>query len=99
VILLMREHSITQLPVVEGGNVVGTINESRVLNTILDDPSLKDSPVADCMSDPFPFVLPTTRIDLISKMINKDCPAVMMQDANGGLHIITKSDLIAVLAG
>jgi cystathionine beta-synthase len=99
VITLMREHSITQLPVMEGTSVVGTINESRVLNTILDDPSLKDSPVADAMSDPFPFVLPTTRIDLISKMINKDCPAVMMQDANGGLHIITKSDLIAVLAG
>jgi cystathionine beta-synthase len=99
VILLMREHDITQLPVVEGETVVGTINESRVLNTILDDPSLKDSPVADAMSDPFPFVLPTTRIDLISKMINKDCPAVMLQDSHGGLHIITKSDLIAVLAG
>ncbi|MFM2376549.1 MAG: hypothetical protein RLZZ165_1646, partial [Bacteroidota bacterium] len=65
----------------------------------LDDPSLKESPVADAMSDPFPFVLPTTRIDLISKMINKDCPAVMLQDLHGGLHIITKSDLIAVLAG
>jgi cystathionine beta-synthase len=98
VILLMREHNITQLPVVEGGRVVGTITESRVLNTILDDPSLKDSPVSDAMSDPFPFVLPTTRIDLISKMINKDCPAVMMQDLDGGMHIITKFDLISVLA-
>jgi cystathionine beta-synthase len=98
VILLMREHNITQLPVVEDGRVVGTINESRVLNTILDDPSLKDSSVADAMSDPFPFVLPTTRIDLISKMINKDCQAVMMQDLDGGMHIITKFDLISVLA-
>ncbi len=98
VILLMREHNITQLPVVEDGNVIGTINESRVLNTILDDPSLKDSPVGDAMSDPFPFVLSTTRIDLISKMINRDCPAVMMQDLSGGMHIITKFDLISVLA-
>lgn len=99
VILLMREHNITQLPVVENGNVVGTITESRVLNTILDDPSLKSSSVGDVMSDPFPFVLPTTRIDLISKMINRDCPAVMVQDDNGKLHIITKFDLISVLAG
>ena len=98
VILLMREHNITQLPVVENGKVVGTITESRVLNTILDDPSLKDSHVSEAMSDPFPFVLPTTRIDLISKMINKDCPAVMMQDLNGDMHIITKFDLISVLA-
>jgi cystathionine beta-synthase len=98
VIVLMREHNITQLPVVQEGNVVGTINESRVLNTILDDPSLKDSHVSEAMSDPFPFVLATTRIDLISKMINKDCPAVMMLDENGNMHIITKFDLISVLA-
>ena len=98
-ILLMRDSYITQIPVLDGGNVVGTITESRVLNTILDDPSLKNSPVSQNMNDPFPFVLPTTRIDVISKMINRDCPAVLMVEENGGLQIITKFDLINVLAG
>lgn len=97
-IALMRGKYITQIPVVENGNVIGTITESRVLNTILDDPSLKDSPVTIAMSDPFPFVLPTTRIDVISKMINRDCPAVMVKGKEEGLAIITKYDLISVLA-
>ncbi|MCL4103758.1 UNVERIFIED_CONTAM: hypothetical protein GTU68_029075 [Idotea baltica] len=99
VIQLMRKKFITQIPVVEGGSVLGTITESRVLNTILDDPSLKDSPVTIAMSDPFPFVLPTTRIDVISKMINRDVPAVMVQGEDATkLSIITKYDLISVLA-
>ena len=98
-IALMRGKYITQIPVVDNGDVVGTITESRVLNTILDDPALKDSPVTLAMSDPFPFVLPTTRIDVISKMINRDCPAVMVKgEDNDNLSIITKYDLISVLA-
>lgn len=95
---VMRDSYITQIPVVENGTVIGTITESRVLNAILDDPSLKDSPVTIALNDPFPFVLPTTRIDVISKMINRDCPAVLMVDAEGGFQIITKYDLINVLA-
>jgi cystathionine beta-synthase len=95
---LMRDGSITQIPVIEDGMILGTVTESRVLNTILDDPSLKESSVTIAMNDPFPFVLPTTRIDLISKMITKDCPAVLMQTEDMQLHIITKMDLINVLA-
>ncbi len=99
VIKLMRDNNITQIPVMEDGTVIGSINESRILNTILDDPGLKDSPVSIAMSDPLPFVLPTTRIDVISKMINRDVPAVMVQGEDASkLGIITKYDLISVLA-
>lgn len=98
-IRIIRDKFISQIPVTdENGRVIGSVNESRVLNTILDDPSLKESPVTLAMNDPFPFVLPTTRIDVISKMINRDCPAVLVQDEQGNLDIITKFDLISVLA-
>lgn len=98
-IALIRKNYITQIPVVENGKVVGSITERRVLNTILDDPALKDEPVSIAMNDPFPFVLPTTRIDVLSKMINKENPAVLVQSENGQLDIITEYDLISVLAG
>lgn len=97
-IRLMRELGISQLPVLAAdGRVVGSITESRVLNTILDDPSLKNAPVTTAMNDPFPFVLPSTRIDAISKLINKNNPAVLVQN-EGKLEIITEFDLIQVLA-
>lgn len=97
-ISVMRERYITQIPVAKEGIVVGTITESRVLNTILDDPTLKGSKIGSVMGDPFPFVLPTTRIDVISKMITRDCPAVLVKGEGEGIQIITKYDLISVLA-
>lgn len=97
-IRMMREKNISQIPVRSlDGRVVGSINESRVLNAILDDPSLKGALVTSAMNDAFPYVLPSTRIDAISKLINKSNPAVLVQGDNR-LDIITEFDLIQVLS-
>ncbi len=97
-IKLMREKDISQIPVFNGKNAVGSVNESRVLNALIDDPTLKGATLERVMNDPFPFVLPSTPITLLSKMITKENPAVMVQKENGEFEIITKSDLINVLA-
>ena len=97
-IKMMREMNISQIPIMSpDGRIVGSTSESRVLNTLLDDPTLKTSPVTLAMNDPFPFVLPSTRIDAISKLINKSNPAVMVQ-IDGKYEIITEFDLIQVLS-
>jgi cystathionine beta-synthase len=95
----MRELNVSQLPVLEGKQVVGSITESRLLGALIDDPALKEASISTVMNDAFPFVLPSTRIDLISKMITRENPAVLVQGDGGKLDIITKSDLISVLAG
>ncbi|MCB0854208.1 MAG: pyridoxal-phosphate dependent enzyme [Bacteroidetes bacterium] len=97
-IAIMREKNISQIPVTKDGLIIGSLNETRVLNTILDDPSLKDASVSQAVSDPLPFVLTSTRIDVISKLINKENPAVLVQSPEGEIDIITKFDLINVLA-
>lgn len=97
-ISLMREKNISQLPIVTMDNrVVGSITESRILNIMIDNPTMKGASVSSVMNDPFPFVLPSTRIDAISKLINKNNPAVLVQ-LNGDLEIITEFDLIQILA-
>ncbi|MEZ4686054.1 MAG: cystathionine beta-synthase [Bacteroidia bacterium] len=96
---IMRNQGISQIPVRENGSIIGSLNESRVLNAILDDPALKDSPVSQVMSDPLPFVLPSTRIEILSKLINRDTPAVLVKQEDGEVDIISKFDLINVLAG
>src|SRR6266566_3808679 len=35
---LMREHDISQVPVIEGGEVVGSISETRILDILVSDP-------------------------------------------------------------
>lgn len=97
-IQLMREQNVSQIPVTKEGEIIGSLNESRVLNTILDNPSLKDGPISQAMGDAFPFVLESTRMDVISKLINKDNPAVLVKKDDGELDIITEYDLIQVLS-
>lgn len=97
-IKLMRELDVSQLPVSKDGEIIGSLNESEVLNTILDDPSLKDGPLSQAISDPFPYVLPSTRMSAISKLITKDNPAVLVQSSGEKIDIITKYDLIQALA-
>ncbi len=97
-IRLMREKDVSQIPVTQQDQIIGSLDETRVLNTILDNPSLKEGPVTQAMSDPFPFVLGSTRLDVISKLINKDNPAVLVQKEDGDVDIITKFDLIGVLS-
>jgi len=97
-ISLMREKDVSQIPVSRGGEIVGSLDETRVLNILLDDPTLKGQPISNAMSDPFPYVLDSTRMEVISKLITKENPAVLVQKDGGDLDIITKFDLIQVLA-
>ena len=96
---IMRTQGISQIPVRENGSIIGSLNETRVLNAILDDPALKDAPVTQVMSDALPFVLPSTRIEILSKLINRDTPAVLVKHEDGKIDIISKFDLINVIAG
>lgn len=96
----MEKFSISQLPVSnEAGEFVGSLNDHQILNRLLKDPSLAQMKVKDVMHEPFPFVAADASIDEISSKINKDCPAVLMKDLGGSVHIITKYDLIGALAG
>jgi cystathionine beta-synthase len=55
---------------------------------------LKEKNVGTIMSPSFPFVTPEASIDEVSALINKDQPAVLLRDLSGGVHILTKYDLI-----
>ncbi|MCS7028706.1 MAG: cystathionine beta-synthase [Bacteroidia bacterium] len=94
---IMREKNISQMPVMENGEVVGSITESRLLDRLIDDPSAKNQPVETIMGYPFPFVMPYTTVDAMTKMITKDNPALLVKLDDNTIDIITKYDLIAGL--
>lgn len=95
---VMRKHQVSQIPVMKENHIVGSLNESRVLEALLEDPSMKEASVSQLMSDGLPFVLGSTRLDAISKLINKDNPAVLVKLEDGSLDIISNYDLIQTLA-
>lgn len=96
---IMKTLSISQLPVTQQGMVVGKITESNVLESLLENPSLKSSAVKEIMTASLPFVDLNTSIDKISAMINKDNSAVLVEDEQGKFEIITQYDIIEAISG
>jgi len=93
---LMREHDISQLPVLEGGEVVGSISETRILDILVSDPVAKRKPVAEYMEKPFPIISEDAPIEEIAHNMDHQRPAVLVRRGTG-FDIITKSDLIFFL--
>ncbi|TKB99949.1 pyridoxal-phosphate dependent enzyme [Pedobacter cryotolerans] len=96
---IMKTLSISQLPVTQQGMVIGKVTESNILDSLLENPALKSSPVKEIMTASLPFVDLNTSIDKISSMINKDNSAVLVEDEQGKFEIITQYDIIEAISG
>jgi len=93
---LMREHNISQVPVIEGGEVVGSINETRILEILVSDPQAKMKPVAEYMEKPFPVISQDSSLEEIAHNMDHHTSAILVKHGTG-FDIITKSDLIFFL--
>jgi cystathionine beta-synthase len=93
---LMREHNISQVPVIEAGEVVGSISETRILDILVSDPVAKLKPVAEYMEKPFPVITEDASVEQIAHNIDHQTPAILVK-RDTSFDIITKSDLIFFL--
>jgi cystathionine beta-synthase len=98
VISIMAKEGISQIPVTDGEHYIGSLNESKVLYQLLDNPEIKKQPVKEIMEKPFKFVGMDYTIDALSSLIDKDNKAVLVRDEKNEVHIITQADLLAALA-
>jgi cystathionine beta-synthase len=94
---LMREHDISQVPVVEGGESVGSISEARILDILVSNPGARLKPVVEYMERPFPVVADEASLTDVAQCMDRDTSAVLVKVPGGGFDIITKSDLIFFL--
>jgi len=94
----MKKFNITQIPVIKDGQFAGSIDESKVFQVLVEDPRLLDKKIEDVMGAPFPIVEESADINSLSKLINRDTPAVLVKMQNGKYHIVTKYDVIDGIA-
>lgn len=92
-IAIMNSKGVSQIPVMEDGNVIGSLIDSKLLSKLIDDPKLKDSPVGDVMEEAMKFVALDSTLDVLSSLVNKE-KAVLVRDQLDQIHIITKHDIL-----
>lgn len=91
----MKIHNISQIPVIDITGFVGSIDETALFKSYLEDKSIADKPIKDIMGKPYPIVKASTAVEEVSKLFNNDNRAVLIQLENGKHHIITKHDMIS----
>ncbi|MCE7870194.1 cystathionine beta-synthase [bacterium CPR1] len=94
-IQVMRRYSISQLPVLEGDRVVGSVQEATLMNMIFEDGSVLNQSVRDVMSEPLPLLPGDTTVSSVYQILLQGRPAVLVSDDGATpCGIVTKIDLI-----
>jgi cystathionine beta-synthase len=95
---LFREHDVSQIPVLDAGASVGSLNDHSVMLTMLGKPDLANSPVKTIMGPSFPNVTTETLIDDVCRMMtSRENYAVLVQDGDRIAGILTRYDLVEFL--
>jgi cystathionine beta-synthase len=86
ILKLMKANDISQLPVSEGDELVGSITESKILEHILNNPLKNiDTPAEEILDPAFPVVSLDMPVKELNKYMSKANPAVIVKDNMGGL--------------
>lgn len=90
----MRKYKISQIPVIDITGFVGSVDESDLFQSYVDDKNSAERPIREIMGKPYPIVKLGTPIEEVSKLFSKENEAVLIDLGNGKHHIITKYDII-----
>lgn len=97
-ITLLNKKNISQIPVVDGDQFVGSLTDSKVLHYLIENPQAKNNPVSEIMSKPFQFVSINDTLDVLSSLMNnKENKALLVRDQFNQVHIITQHDLLMTM--
>jgi len=97
VITLLNKEGISQVPVIDNDNFVGSVTDTKLLHELIGNPDLKDKTVDEVMDDPLPFVALDNTLDVLSSLIDHDHQALLVRDQDKKIHIITQHDLLMAM--
>jgi cystathionine beta-synthase len=95
----MQSNDVSQLPVFENRQPVGTIFEDNILTLALQGRDLRKLTIREVMDKAMPVVAQDAPIGRITHLLGNESPAVFVEMGNGSYEILTKYDLVGTIAG
>ena len=96
-IALLKNHGVSQLPVMDEGRLAGLVSELDLLNWLLAHPGQLDHTVSDLVEADYATVTQETKVKLLRTIFN-DAKVVCVLEGDSLIGVITKIDLIDYLA-
>ena len=94
---LITEYDISQLPVCDNGECVGSVAESTLMGRIIENPAVLDQPISTFMDAPLPVIEADTPMSGIGRLLTRQTPAVLIR-VDGKLNgIVTRFDVVRYL--
>lgn len=86
IVKMMVKNNISQVPIVEKGNIIGLVTEGSILEK-------KGKTAAECMTEAPPIVAGNAKISIIKTLL-EFYPLVIVKEQGKLTGVITKADLI-----
>ena len=97
VIDTLKQHGISQLPVVDGGKLRGLVHEVDLLRHLVSGSGTLDSSIDDLIESDYATVTSSTKVELLQGVLS-DAKLAIVMDKESVVGVITKIDLIDFLA-
>jgi len=91
---VMVRHAISQMPVLNGSRIVGTITEESIIRNL--SSSIAEEKVKNIMSPPLPTVPEETSVDTVRQILERH-QGVLVTKGKEVVGIITRSDLLKTI--
>jgi predicted transcriptional regulator len=97
---LMKKNAVSQLPVIKGNKIIGSIRESTLINRFSKSKNTEtffSSSVYNIMDEPFITVEHNITVDAVADLLLKGNPAIIVLEQKKIIGIITKIDVLSPL--
>jgi len=95
---LLRKYEISQMPVMNGDQIVGSVNDVAVMQAVFDQQDLLHEPVRDVMGRPFPSLETSVDIDSAYKLLTLANAAIIVTENARPIGVLTRQDIIIFLS-
>lgn len=94
-VLLIQEFNISQLPVVDQNNIVGSLNEASLMQLLHDGIEFERQDVATVMGRPLPSLEETTDVSEAYRVLLSGATGIVVKREGNPIGLITRADLVA----
>ena len=93
----MRNHKISQLPIVSDKGFVGSISQDDLAILYFEKKNLSTQTLKGVMKGAYPIVKESTPVEELSQLMTDNNNAVLVEMDNGKYQIITKFDIVQAI--